>query len=426
MPSRRSAQVSRANVVSSRLIALAIGLLLVCGAFALGFLARGNQVLLDHFGFGSGITNDAINPGLTVSGSTYDSLSARVAEVQGVLAHDSLDEFDLEDATTKVLSATTEAVADPYVRYYDPDHYAAYLKDVSGSYADVGVLFAEFHDQAYAVDVFPGSQAEAKGVLPGDFVVAIDGDRGNNGTWTQAEVVKAVSREEGESVVITWRRPATLDSQGGSEYTVTLECASSSQANVTSAMHGQVGYVKLSQITQNADELVSNAINDLASQGAAALVFDLRDNPGGYLTQAIEVSSLFVRSGVIVEIQTKDALATRNATGRVMTELPMVVLVNESTSGGAEVIAGALQDNKRASLMGRKTMGKGSVQSISELSWGGALRYTSAFYKTPLGYDINNVGISPDVEVAMPEGDPEDTQLTLAIEAAQALVPAQE
>ena len=425
MGNRQTDKGRKANAISSRLIRFMVGLLCACLAFALGFIVRGNDDILNRLGFDTSRANETANPGLTVSGNTYDSLSARLAEVQGILSEDSLDAYDLDDATTKILQATTEAVADPYVRYYDPVYYAAYLKDVSGSYADVGVLFGEYHDKAYAVDVFPGSEAEAKGVRAGDFVVAIDGDRGNQGSWTQAETIKATAREQDESVVMTWRRPATLDADGGSEFTVTLTCAPSEQANVSTRMSGSVGYIKLAQVTQNARDMVFAAVNELTEQGAEAIVLDLRDNPGGYLTQAVEVASVFIKSGVIVGIQTKDAVATRNATGGETCELPMVVMVNEKTSGTAEVIAGALQDNTRATVLGRKTMGKGSVQSITELSWGGALRYTSAFYKTPLGYDINNVGIQPDVDVALPADAAEDTQLTLALEAAHAFIPEQ-
>lgn len=427
MSYRQAVKARKDKAQGSGLVRFMVGLLFACLAFGAGFFVRGNIDLLARLGFDTGAATSEANPGLTVSGSTYDSLSARIAEVQGIIAEQSLDTYDLNEATGKVLAATTDAVADPYLRYYDEARYAAYLKDVSGDYAGIGVLFSAYGDQAYAVDVFPESEAESKGVQPGDFVVAIDGDRGNNNNWTQAEVVKAVSRNEGDTVVLTMRRPATLDAEGGPEYTVTLTCTSDVKENVSSELIDErVGYIKLSQITQNADSLVREAVEDLIEQGAAALVLDLRDNPGGFLTQAVDVASLFVKSGVIVEIQTHDGLATRNASGSTITDVPMVVLVNEHTAGTAEVIAGALQDNNRATVLGRQTMGRGSVQSVTELSWGGALRYTSAHYLTPMGYDINDAGITPDTDVALPVDSQEDTQRTLAIEEAMALAPVPE
>ena len=250
-------------------------------------------------------------------------------------------------------------------------------------------------------------------------MVAIDGDRGNAGGWTQAEVVKAVSREDGESVVLTFRRPATLDAEGGEEYTVTLACSEFTKDNVTTELVDEtVGYIKVAQITQNADDLVESAIKDLKKQGATCYILDLRDNPGGFLTQSVDLASLFIKSGVVVEIQAKDGLATRKATAATVTDDPLVVLVNMSTAGTAEVVAGALQDNGRATIVGQRTMGKGTVQSIQELSFGGALRYTSAYYKTPNGYEIDGSGINPDIQVSAAGEEGVDSQLNLAIETA--------
>ena len=406
---------------NARLIRVLVSLLVACLFFGAGFWVRGNTDILNRLGFDTGKGAEQVNPGMTVSGSTYDSLAARVAEVQGILEKQSFDEYNLEEATEGVLATLAEVTHDPSLRYYDSERYAAYLKDVSGSFAGVGILFAEYQNKAYAVDVFEGSEAEAKGVMPGDFVVSIDGDRGNNDGWTQAETVKAVSREAGDTVVLTFRRPATLDAEGGDEYTVTLSCSDIKKENVSSKMlEDTIGYIKLTQITQNADALVEDALKNLKKQNASCFILDLRDCPGGFLTQSVDIASLFIKSGVVVEIQTKDGLATRNAEAQTITDLPMVVLVNGSTAGTAEVLAGALQDNSRATIVGVRTMGKGTVQSIQELSFGGAIRYTSAYYKTPSGYDIDGNGINPDIQVAAGEDD--DTQLTIATETAFDLV----
>lgn len=403
---------------NARLIKVLVSLLVACLFFAAGFWVRGNTDILNRLGFDTGKGAEQVNPGMTVSGSTYDSLAARVAEVQGILEKQSFDEYNLEEATEGVLATLAEVTHDPTLRYYDSERYAAYLKDVSGSFAGVGILFAEYQNKAYAVDVFEGSEAEAKGVRPGDFVVAVDGDRGNNDGWTQAETVKAVSRDAGDTVVLSFRRPATLDAEGGDEFTVTLTCSELKKENVSSKMlEDTIGYIKIAQITQNADVLVDEALKGLKKQNASSFILDLRDCPGGFLTQSVDIASLFIKSGVVVEIQTKDGLATRNATAQTQTDLPLVVLVNASTAGTAEVLAGALQGNSRATVVGVRTMGKGTVQSIQELSFGGAIRYTSAYYKTPGGYDIDGNGVNPDIQVAASDGG-DDTQLTIAVETA--------
>ena len=292
------------------------------------------------------------------------------------------------------------------------------MHDSSGSYAGVGVLFSEYNGLAYVVDVFDGSVAQAAGVRQGDFVVAIDGDRGQE--WSMNEVTASLDRAEGDTVVVTWRRPATLEAEGGEEFTTTLACSKYDVKNVTTSLEGTVGYVKVRQLTQTSADLVKQALADLGSQGALSFVLDIRDNPGGYLTQAVDMASLFVKSGTIVKIQTKAEETSKTTSRPYVTEKPLVLLVNGKTSASAEVLAASLKDNQRATLVGSTTLGKGSVQVTRDLSFGGALRYTAAFYKSPLGHDIEGVGVTPDVMVGLAEG--EDNQKALALETAQSLV----
>ena len=283
----------------------------------------------------------------------------------------------------------------------------------------MGVLFSEYNGLAYVVDVFDGSVAQAAGVRQGDFVVAIDGDRGQE--WSMNEVTASLDRAEGDTVVVTWRRPATLEAEGGEEFTTTLACSKYDVKNVTTSLEGTVGYLKVRQLTQTSADLVKQALADLGSQGALSFVLDIRDNPGGYLTQAVDLASLFVKSGSIVQIETKDGKSVKSATGNVATDKPLVVLVNENTAAAAEVLAAALQENQRATLVGASTLGKGSVQVVRDLSFGGALRYTAAYYLTPQGRAINDVGVTPDVSVGLGGEAGSDNQRSLALETAQSL-----
>lgn len=418
---REAANVRRERARKVRLLRTFACIVAVAAAFALGFGIRGNQALMAQLGFSSLVAEEAQNPGSTVTGNTFDSLSARVAEVEGILENDSLDEYSLDAATAELLDSFVAVTEDPYLRYYDASRYDAYVKEgaSSGSYAGIGVLFAEYNGQAYAADVFEGSSAAAAGVREGDFVVAVDGD--SSQAWTTTEVTNALSRDEGETVLVTWRRPTSLEAEGGETFTTSLMCSSYTVRNVTSRLEEQVGYISLKQITQNSSELVSQAVADLASQGAAAYVLDIRDCPGGYLTQAVDIASLFMKSGVVVQIQTKEGLSTKTSSGVTVTDAPLVVLVNGNTAAAAEVLAAALQDSQRAQLVGTTTLGKGSVQVVKELSFGGALRYTAALYKSPLGRDLNGAGVSPDVLVDADESG-SDNQKSVAVEVAQSLV----
>ncbi len=394
--------------------------ILIAAAFVGGFAVRGNDALLAKLGLAQFVSSEQAATVNTSSSTTYNSVSARLSEVENVINNDSLDTYDLDTTTGKVLDAFAQATQDPYLRYYDASRYTAMNNDSSATGGGVGVLFSEYNGSAYAVDVFEGSPAQLAGVQTNDVVVAIDGDRGHQ--WTASEVASALKRDEGQQVVITWRRGTTLDDTKGSEFTTTLTCTTSVETNVTYELSDEVGYISVKQLTQNAATFVRQAVVDLDAQGAQSFVLDLRDNPGGYLTQAVDISSLFVKSGTIVRIRTKTAdETTKNASGEVATEKPLVVLVNGNTASAAEVIAAALQDNQRATIVGEKTLGKGSVQVTHDLTFGGALRYTAAYYKSPLDHAIDGYGINPSIVVGA-SGDGEDSQKAFAIETAQSLV----
>lgn len=407
---------------SVRLIKLFSLVIIVAIAVAFGFFLRGQSALLQSLGFSSsvtGIAQTSANESTTPTKDVFNSLSARVLEVEDILAEDSLDTYDLSEVTTGALDAFAEASDDPYLRYYSSDRYNSLLNTKDEGYAGVGVLFSEYDGQAYVVDVFEGSPAQLEGVQEGDFIVAINGD--NSQTWSRSEVAAVLSQKQGENVVIEWRRPETLESEGGEQFTTSLVCEEYDEANVTTEYDESrsVGYIKVKQFTQNAAALTQSAISDLTGQGARALVLDLRDNPGGYLSQAVDLSSLFMSSGSVVVVETVDGQSAKAASGQPATDLPLIVITNKNTAAAAEVVAAALKESQRATLVGTTTMGKGSVQVLYELSFGGAIRYTAAYYLTPEGHDIDRVGVTPEVFLDMSEEG--DSQKDYAIEVAGSL-----
>ena len=248
---------------------------------------------------------------------------------------------------------------------------------------------------------------------------------------TQAEVVRTLGQLENETVVITWRRGTSEGEEGDEEeFATELVVSDYQEPNVeVRLIDKEVGYIKLAQVSSNSDELVKAAIDNLKKQGATCYILDLRDNPGGYITQAIDIGSLFVSSGTFVKINVNGNSLDREVSSNLASDgAPVVVLVNGHTAAAAEVIAGGLQDlgnDGKVRVVGETTMGKGSVQSVSALSFGGGIRYTTAYYQTPNGYDINGNGIVPDIQVA--EGSStEDAQLSLAVDAAKTMVSASE
>ena len=394
-----------------------IACILALAFFGCGFLARGYEPLMSRLGIGMGDAGPAQG---TEDAPDVSSIAAHLNEVQSILQAESVDSFDVTSSTQAVLDAFLASTDDKYARYVSPDRYSTYVDVAKSDYPGIGVLFSEYNGQAYALDVFEGSSAADAGVMPGDFVVAIDGD--SSQAWSARETINAVQRESGSTVVVMWRRAETLDSTGGEQFTTTLTTGSYSEPNVSVQKVGDVGYIALHQFTQSADSLVRQAIEQLTEEGAKAFVLDIRDNPGGYISQAVNVASLFIKSGTIVEISTLTATTTREATGNVATEAPLVVLVNGNTSGSAEVLAAALRDTDRATLVGTTTMGKGSVQITTPLSFGGALRYTAARYTSPSGYQIDGVGVAPSLSVVLNDKASTDNQKEVALETAASLI----
>ncbi len=299
---------------------------------------------------------------------------------------------------------------DPYARYFDASSYQTYLNSVSSPSTGIGVLFGESDGSCYVVDVFEGSEAANMGVLPGDYVEAIDGEKKDQ--WSLPEVTNTLHRDEGETVYITWRRPGK-DNAGATTFNTSLRYESSPETNITYSITNGIAYIEIKQLGSDCAEVLKKTIAQATSEGASALVLDLRNIPGGYLTQAVEIASLFIQSGTVVQIKSGDTTTTKTADGAEVTNLPLVVLVNEKTAGSAEVLASALQDSQRATVVGVQTQGKGSVQVMQPLSFGGALRYTAATYLSPSGRAIDGVGVTPDVVITNTE-----RQVPIALEIA--------
>ena len=385
----------------------------VCLVFCAGFLIRGNTALLNSLGFdGLAVANQISEQKTTLQ--SQDSVSSRISEVESILASDSLNTYDLNNATTLAINALISSTGDSYLRYYDEKSYNSYLESSSKADSGIGVLFGENNGSCYVVDVFAGSYAAASGIQEGDWVVSIDGVKQDS--WSLPEVISALNRNDGDSVYITWRHSDRSDSNDGL-YGTTLTYSSQTIANVTYEIYDTVAYIELKQISSDSSNLIRQALQEAIDEGATSIALDLRDVPGGYLTQAVAMASLFIPSGTVVQIQTQNATTLKSADGENVTDLPLVVLVNGRTAGSAEVLVAALQESGRATIVGTQTQGKGTVQVMQPLSFGGALRYTAANYITPNGHLLEGSGVSPDITVSN-----ENSQQTVAIEVASSQV----
>lgn len=398
---RTAARTRKMRARNYHLIRIFIGIVIACVAFALGFAIRGSSSFLASLGFPesvTGVVERTVSDSNAQEKDVYNALSPRVSEVEDILRKDSVNSYNTIDSTASTIDAFVKSLKDSNLTYYTEESYNDLMNSPTEGYAGVGVLFSEYNGKAYAVDVFEGSPAQLEGVHEGDFVVSIFGD--DSQAWSRSEVAAKLSQSAGADVVITWRRPETLEADGGDEFTTTLACKEYEETNVTSEYDKdhKVGYIKVKQLTQNSAKTVQDAIKSLKKKGAGAYVLDMRNNPGGYLSQAVDLASLFMSSGTVVQVQTKDGQQPKGASGQPATDSPLVVIANKHTAGAAEVVVAALKESQRADMIvGSKTLGKGSVQVLHNLSFGGALRYTAAYYLTPEGHAIDGAGVAPTV-----------------------------
>ena len=241
------------------------------------------------------------------------------------------------------------------------------------------------------VSTIDGSPAEAAGLESNDVLIEVNGESILG--WTLDEVTAKVRGPAGSDVDLVFERD-------GSTFDVTITRAAVEIPVVTSERYGDVGYVRLNIFSDNADEQLEEAILDLLDEGIEELVFDMRDNPGGLLDTAIEVTSLFLTDGDVVVTQNPDSDRAFPVTGDavVPADLPVVVVINRGSASASEVVAAVLQERGRATITGENSFGKNTVQQQFSLSNGGAFKVTIARWVTPGGLDFGATGVTPDVE----------------------------
>lgn len=315
---------------------------------------------------------------------------------------------------------------DPFTRLLKPIQYRGLQVNTSGELTGVGLQIALDADtkQLEVIAPIAGSPAEKAGIRPRDRILKINGI--STSELTLDEAATRMRGPAGSQVTLTIQRE-------GEDSTDIQVVRSRIQLNpVYAALDSQtgsvpIGYIRLTQFSANAPTEVAHAMTRLEQQGAQAYILDLRNNPGGLLQAGIEIARLWLNEGTIVyTVNRQGIIGSFEATESALTQAPLVVLVNQGTASASEILAGALQDNSRASIVGEKTFGKGLIQSLFDLSDGSGLAVTVAKYETPKHRDIHKVGIIPDQVVPWePTQEPLNMATDVQYQAAAKLLTAQ-
>ncbi|MBD1919578.1 S41 family peptidase [Microcoleus sp. FACHB-831] len=308
----------------------------------------------------------------------------------------------------KAIREMLKKLGDPYTRFMDPEEFKNMQIDTSGELIGVGIQLAKDEKTKKLVVISPIEDTPAfkAGILAKDIVTKIDG-KSTDGMDVN-DAVKLIRGQEGTQVKLTILRESKeidyLVKRARIEIHPVREAYQQSPA-------GGIGYIRLKQFSANATAEMRQAIEKLEKQKVAGYILDLRSNPGGLLYASIEIARMWLDEGTIVS--TKDRQGTtdlQQANHKPLTKKPLVVLVDGGSASASEILSGALQDNKRAVLVGTKTFGKGLVQSVRPLGDGSGLAVTIAKYYTPKGRDINQEGIPPDVVLELTDAQRKELQ----------------
>jgi len=287
---------------------------------------------------------------------------------------------------------------DPHSSFMTPEAYKEMQVDTKGEFGGLGIQIGIKDNMLTVIALIEDTPAFKAGIKAGDKILKINGESTKD--MSLYDAVAKLRGQKGTSVTITIMREGFEKPQ---DITIVRDIISIKSVKVKTIDDG-IGYIKLLQFQQKTASELENALNTLKKDNINSLILDLRNNPGGLLNSSVDVASYFLPpQRLIVSIKgKKDEKTDFYTTGNIhYPDLPMVVLVNEGSASASEIVAGALQDWKRALIIGTKTFGKGSVQTVVPLSDGSAMRITTALYYTPKGRSIQATGIVPDIEVEL-------------------------
>jgi carboxyl-terminal processing protease len=335
----------------------------------------------------------------TDSGATYEQLRL-FTEVLSIVQNQYVDEVAPKELIYSAIKGTLRGL-DPHSSFLDPESYREMQVETSGSFGGLGIEITLRDDILTVVSPIEGTPAYRAGLQAGDRIVKIDGLATKD--MQLADAVKKMRGKPGTKVMITivregWSEPKDFEIQREQIRVHSVR---------TQDLGGGIEYVKLRQFQEQTAHDLDQALEKFSKDGMKALVLDLRNNPGGLLTSAVEVTEKFVEDGKLV-VYTEGRVRNQNMrfsahAKKAYNGVPMVVLVNQGSASASEIVAGALQDYGRAIVVGVQTFGKGSVQTIIPLSDGSGLRLTTAKYFTPKGRSIHGKGITPDIVVEVPK-----------------------
>ena len=345
----------------------------------------------------------------------YDKIDL-FGEVLDKINKEYVEEIDQSDAMDAAINGVLQSL-DPYSAYMSPKIYKEMETETSGKFGGLGIEVGMEFGVVKVITPMDGTPAEREGVKAGDYIVKINGIQVQGKTLSEA--VDLMRGPVGSKLEITIRRKGIKKAL---VFEITREIIEVKSVK-SKIIDDNVGYIRLTAFNENSSKQVRDKIKKFKKKNINKYVLDLRNNPGGLLSQAVRISDFFLDNGEIVSTKSRKSSENRKyfaKKGDIINGETLVVLINYGSASASEIVAGALKDHKRAILIGKNSYGKGSVQSIMPLKNKGAIRLTISKYYLPSGKSISGTGITPDIEIEESSdefriGTETDNQLNFAI-----------
>ena len=357
-----------------------------------------------------------------IKSSSDDGLEKYLGKLKATINNYYLwkDDIKEEELIKSAVEGYVAGLGDDYTEYIPADKMKDYKESIMGSFVGVGIYMVADEDANRVLVYYPipGSPAEKAGIKSGDLIISVD-----EVEYTAKDLDRIssfIKGEEGTKVKLVIEREGERI-----PFELTREKITANPIT-TKMLDNNIGYVKLPSFDDETAKGFKEKVNDLQKQGAQKLIIDIRNNGGGIVDEAVDIADMFLDKGktIMSTVNNKDKKSETNSKNDPIFTMPVIILVNENSASASEILSGSMQDNERARLVGKKTFGKGIIQTLLSLNDGSGLKITTEQYFTPKGTTIHKVGINPDEEVLLPETvksvykleEGQDTQLQKAIE----------
>lgn len=316
-------------------------------------------------------------------------------QVRSILKNDYYQKVDENDLIEGAVGGLADSLKDPYTVYFNKEQMKSFMEKSEGSYVGIGIsVNSDENGLLTVIESFEDSPAQKAGIIKGDKIIKVD-DEDVTAIRDENMVISMIKGQEDTKVVITVYRPSL-----GKSFSFKIMRKRIKVDNIKSeVLPDNIGYIKLMMFDQEISKDFNNHLNKLLMQGIKGLIIDLRDNPGGSYEQVVAIADRLLPEGLIVYTEDRNKIKQEKKSDKAELGLPMVLLINGNSASASEILAGAIKDLEKGTLVGTKTFGKGLVQELRLLNDGSGIKVTVSKYYTPSGVCIQGIGIKPDMEV---------------------------